>query len=114
MSEVQAGSAAHKGGLRPGDKIHKVNEMDMAGVSREEAVMFLVSLKDQVELAVQYCRDEYDRVVALQKGDSFYVKVHFDCDRPEREEEMRFKKREVFHVVDTLHTGVVGSWQVVR
>jgi len=27
---------------------------------------------------------------------------------------MAFKKGDVFHVVDTLHNGVVGSWQVFR
>ncbi len=27
---------------------------------------------------------------------------------------MAFKKSDVFHVVDTLHNGVVGSWQVFR
>ena len=25
-----------------------------------------------------------------------------------------FDKSEVFHVVDTLHNGVVGSWQALR
>ena len=28
--------------------------------------------------------------------------------------ELPFKKGQVFHVVDTLHNGVVGSWQVLR
>jgi hypothetical protein len=27
---------------------------------------------------------------------------------------MSFRKGDVFHVVDTLHNGVVGSWQVYR
>ena len=27
---------------------------------------------------------------------------------------MAFRKSDVFHVVDTLHNGVVGSWQVFR
>lgn len=27
---------------------------------------------------------------------------------------MSFRKGDVFHVVDTLHNGVVGSWQVFR
>jgi len=113
VSEVQPGSPAHKEGLRPGDKINQVNGMDMAGVTREEAVLFLVSLKESVELVAQYCKQEYDRIVQLQQGDSFYIKVHFSCTEPEQDE-MGFKRREVFHVVDTLHTGVVGSWQAIR
>ena len=27
---------------------------------------------------------------------------------------MSFRKGDIFHVVDTLHNGVVGSWQVYR
>ena len=48
--------------------------MDMKGVTREEAVLFLLSLQDQINLIAQYRRDEYDQIVALQKGDSFYIK----------------------------------------
>lgn len=48
--------------------------MDMNGVTREEAVLFLLSLQDQIELVVQHKREEYDQVVASGHGDSFYVK----------------------------------------
>ena len=48
--------------------------MDMKGVTREEAVLFLLSLQDQINLIAQYRRDEYDSIVTLQKGDSFYIK----------------------------------------
>ena len=48
--------------------------MEMGGVTREEAVLFLLSLQDQIELVVQHQRDEYDQVVASAHGDSFYVK----------------------------------------
>ena len=43
--------------LQPGDKILKVNDMDMKGVTREEAVLFLLSLQDQINLIAQYRRD---------------------------------------------------------
>ena len=59
---------------QPGDKILKVNDMDMKGVTREEAVLFLLSLQDQINLIAQYRRDEYDQIVSLQRGDSFYIK----------------------------------------
>jgi tight junction protein 1 len=36
--------------FQPGDKILKVNDMDMKGVTREEAVLFLLSLQDQINL----------------------------------------------------------------
>jgi tight junction protein 1 len=114
VTAVQPGSPAAQQGLQPGDKILKVNDMDMKGVTREEAVLFLLSLQDQINLIAQYRRDEYDQIVSLQRGDSFYIKAHFNNDNPEKTDEMAFRKSDVFHVVDTLHNGVVGAWQVFR
>lgn len=37
--------------------------MDMTGITREEAVLFLLSLQDRIELIVQYCKEEYDNIV---------------------------------------------------
>ena len=48
--------------------------MDMKSVTREEAVLFFLSLQDQINLIAQYRRDEYDQIVSLQRGDSFYIK----------------------------------------
>lgn len=113
VTAVQPGSAASLQGLTPGDKILKVNDMDMVGVTREEAVLFLLSLQEQIDLIVQHCKDEYDNVVSSQRGDSFHIKTHFHCDTPTKGE-MSFKAGDVFRVVDTLHNGVVGSWLVLR
>lgn len=113
VTAVQPGSPASLQGLQPGDKILKVNDMDMKGVTREEAVLFLLSLQDQIDLIVQYRKDEYEQIVANQRGDSFHIKAHFNYDQPNKGE-MSFRKGDVFHVVDTLHNGVVGSWQVFR
>ena len=46
----------------------------MKGVTREEAVFYLLSLQDQINLIAQYRKDEYDQIVSSQKGDSFYIK----------------------------------------
>ncbi|XP_060522742.1 tight junction protein ZO-1 isoform X2 [Cylas formicarius] len=113
VTAVQPGSPASLQGLQPGDKILKVNDMDMAGVTREEAVLFLLSLQDRIELIVQYCKEEYDNIVASQKGDSFYIKTHFHYENPAKGE-MSFRSGDVFHVIDTLYNGVVGCWQVFR
>ena len=43
-------------------------------MTREECVLFLLSLQDHIELLVQHKKDEYDQVVASGHGDSFYVK----------------------------------------
>lgn len=48
--------------------------MDMKNVTREEAVLFLLSLQDQVHLIVQHRREEYEHIVAGQRGDSFHIK----------------------------------------
>ena len=87
--------------------------MNMAGVTREEAVLFLLSLQDRIDLIVQYCKEEYDNVMQNQRGDSFHIKTHFHYDSPSKNE-LSFKSGDVFRVVDTLHNGVVGSWQVMR
>jgi hypothetical protein len=42
-----------------------------------------------------------------------HYRAHFNYDQPNKGE-MSFRKGDVFHVVDTLHNGVVGSWQVFR
>lgn len=44
---------------------------------------------------------------------SFIRRAHFNYDQPNKGE-LSFRKGDVFHVVDTLHNGVVGSWQVFR
>ncbi|CAG9812618.1 unnamed protein product, partial [Phaedon cochleariae] len=113
VTAVQPGSPASLQGLQPGDKILKVNDMDMTGVTREEAVLFLLSLQDRIELIVQFCKEEYDNIVASQKGDSFYVKTHFHYESPAKGE-MSFRSGDTFHVIDTLYNGVVGCWQVFR
>ena len=43
----------------------------------------------------------------------FCFRAHFNYNNPEKSE-MSFNKSDVFHVVDTLHNGVVGSWQAFR
>jgi hypothetical protein len=40
-------------------------------------------------------------------------RAHFNYDQPNKGE-LSFRKGDVFRVVDTLHNGVVGSWQVFR
>ena len=42
-----------------------------------------------------------------------FFRAHFNYDQPNKGE-MCFRKGDVFRVVDTLHNGVVGSWQVFR
>ena len=113
VTAVQPGSPASLQGLQAGDKIIKANNKDMRGVTREEAVLFLLSIEDQIDLVVQNKKEEYEEIVANQKGDSFYIRVHFDYESAGKGE-LPFHVGEVFHVIDTLFNGVVGSWLVYR
>ncbi|KAF9808379.1 hypothetical protein SFRURICE_008432 [Spodoptera frugiperda] len=88
--------------------------MEMKGVTREEAVLFLLSLQERIDLIVQHSPDEYNAVASGQMpGDSFHIKTHFHYTEP-TDGEMSFRCGDVFHVVDTLHNGTVGAWQVYR
>ncbi|XP_065220947.1 tight junction protein ZO-2 isoform X3 [Planococcus citri] len=113
VTAVQPGSPASLQGLQPADKILKANDLDMKGVTHEEAVLFLSNVQDQVHLIVQNKREEYEQVLANHLGDSFHIKAHFDYDQPEPGE-MSFRKGDIFHVIDTLHNNNPGSWQVYR
>ncbi|XP_076054109.1 zonula occludens-like protein polychaetoid isoform X19 [Oratosquilla oratoria] len=113
VTAVQPGSQAQLQGLIPGDKILKVNDMDMAGVTREEAVLYLMSLQDQIDLIVQTRIQDYENIISNQKGDLFYIKTHFHYE-PSGKGELSFRSGDIFRVVNTLHGGVVGHWQVHR
>lgn len=49
--------------------------MDMAGVTREEAVLYLMSLQNQIDLIVQTRKHDYESILNTQKGDLFYIKL---------------------------------------
>lgn len=74
VTAVQPKSPAQLQGLIPGDKILKVNDMDMNGVTREEAVLYLMSLQDQIDLIVQTRVSDYQHILSSQKGDLFYIR----------------------------------------
>ncbi|XP_027205989.2 zonula occludens-like protein polychaetoid isoform X2 [Dermatophagoides pteronyssinus] len=113
VTAVQPGSPAYQQGLQVADKILKANNVDMKDFTREEAVLYLLRIKDRIELYVQNCKEEYENIVAKQQGDSFHIRVHFNYDS-EGKGELSFHDGDVFHVVDTLFNGVVGSWFVYR
>lgn len=60
--------------LKTHSSLKQVNDMDMKGVTREEAVLFLLSLQEQIDLIVQHRQQEFDQIVASGKGDSFHIK----------------------------------------
>ncbi|KRZ20819.1 Tight junction protein ZO-1 [Trichinella pseudospiralis] len=112
VSAVQSDSPAAVRGVRPGDKILRVNNKSMLGVTREEAVLHLLGLQDHVELFLQYKKDEYERIRNQNIGDNFFIRTHFTYGKPENGE-LSFKKGDIFQVIDTLYGGTVGSWQAI-
>ncbi|XP_035670919.1 tight junction protein ZO-1-like isoform X5 [Branchiostoma floridae] len=113
VAAVQEDSAAYQQGLQPGDQLLSVNEIDMRAMTREEAVLLLLSLQDEIRIVAQDRKDKYDKILEMGSGDSFYVRTHFNYEK-QGKEELSFKKGDIFHIRDTLHQGVVGSWLAVR
>lgn len=115
VTAIQQGSPAAAEGLQPGDKILKVNNVKMKGVTREEAVLYLLSVHNQIDLLVQYCKNEYDEILLNQKGDSFYIRANFNHQPAATDtNELTIEKGDIFHVTNTLFNGVVGHWYVSK
>lgn len=51
--------------------------MEMKGVTREEAVLFLLSLQEQIDLIVQHSPKEYQAIAAQQKGNYTFLFLAF-------------------------------------
>uniref|UniRef100_A0A096M9Y2 Tight junction protein 3 n=1 Tax=Poecilia formosa TaxID=48698 RepID=A0A096M9Y2_POEFO len=112
---VQPNSPAYEEGMKEGDQILKVNNVDFAHFTREEAANFLLNLPagERVELCTQKKMDIYQKIIKSNLGDNFYVRTHFDheADNPKG---LSFTRGEVFRVLDTMFTGKIGNWLAVR
>ncbi|XP_070535799.1 tight junction protein ZO-1-like isoform X3 [Ptychodera flava] len=113
IADVQEGSPAAIEGLHIGDQILQVNDIDLHGITREEAVLLLLSLQEDIRMIVQYRRSIFDKVIEQGGGDNIHVRAHFTYDKATKDE-LIFKKGEIMRVRDTLFNGVVGSWQAMK
>ncbi|XP_069505527.1 tight junction protein ZO-3 isoform X2 [Ambystoma mexicanum] len=115
VASVQPNSPAAREGLKEGDQILQVNETSFQNVTREEAVQYLMQLPQYQEIMflTQGKQDIYKKMVKSNVGDSFHIRTHFDheADAPSG---LSFTRGEVFHVVDTMYHGKVGSWLAIR
>lgn len=109
VAAVKEGSPAYNEGLRKGDQVLMANDIDFKDITREEAVLILLSLGDEVNLLCKYRRQTFDKI-SKESGDSFYIKVHFDYEQM-KEQEFSFQREDVFHIWDTMHDGVIGAWR---
>lgn len=111
-----------------GDRIHAVNGVSIAGLTREEAFDVLLSLgEQQISLAVEHAPEEFAQVKAGKFGDSFYIRSHFAYNRSttsrgvasqlgnqQQPIELSIRAGDIFHVTDTLFGGSLGYWQATK
>ncbi|NWW81224.1 ZO3 protein, partial [Climacteris rufus] len=115
VSSVQEGSLADSQGVREGDQILQVNDTSFQNLTREEAVEYLMSLPpgEEVTLWTQSKQDIYRKMISSNVGDSFYIRTHFDFEK-DTPSGLSFVRGDVFHVLDTMYRGRLGSWLAVR
>ncbi|XP_060893469.1 tight junction protein ZO-2-like [Labrus mixtus] len=115
IASVQEGSPAEEEGLHVGDQILKVNNVDFQGVVREEAVLFLLEIPkgDVITILAQSKPDVYSDILVSGRGDSFFVRTHFEYEK-ETPQCLAFSRGDIFKVVDTLYDGKLGNWLAIR
>ncbi|KAG1972078.1 tight junction protein ZO-2-like isoform X4 [Pimephales promelas] len=115
IAGVQDGSPAEEEGLRVGDQIMKVNNVDFRGIVREEAVLFLLEIPrgEVVTILAQNKTEVYEDILVSGRGDSFFIRTHFEYEK-ELPQCLAFSRGEILKVVDTLYDGKLGNWLAIR
>ncbi|NXX21122.1 ZO3 protein, partial [Podargus strigoides] len=115
VSSVQEGSPADGQDIQEGDQILQVNDTSFQNLTREEAVEHLMSLLpgEEITLWTQSKPDIYRKMISSNVGDSFYIRTHFDFEK-DTPSGLSFVRGDVFHVLDTMYRGRLGSWLAVR
>ncbi|XP_042650901.1 tight junction protein ZO-3 isoform X2 [Tyto alba] len=115
VSSVQEGGPADSQGVQEGDQILQVNDTSFQNLTREEAVEYLMSLPlgEDITLWTQNNQDIYRKMISSNMGDSFYIRTHFDFEK-DTPSGLSFIRGDVFHVLDTMYRGRLGSWLAVR
>uniref|UniRef100_A0A3Q3FVN6 Tight junction protein 2a (zona occludens 2) n=1 Tax=Labrus bergylta TaxID=56723 RepID=A0A3Q3FVN6_9LABR len=115
IAGVQEDSAAEKEGLRTGDQIMKVNNIDFRGMVREDAVLYLLEVPkgEDVTILAQSKPEVYKDILASGRGDSFFIRTHFEYEK-EAPQSLPFSRGDIFKVTDTLYDGKLGNWLAIR
>lgn len=92
-----------------------MNDTSFQNLTREEAVEYLMALPpgEEVTLWTQSKQDIYRKMISSNVGDSFYIRTHFDFEK-DSPSGLSFVRGDVFHVLDTMYRGRLGSWLAVR
>ncbi|KAM8889893.1 tight junction protein ZO-3 isoform 1-T1 [Synchiropus picturatus] len=112
---VQPNSPAYDQGMKEGDQIMQVNNVDFGHFTREEAANFLLNVKrgERIEISTQHKMDIYKKIIKSNLADNFYIRTHFDHDA-DHSIGLSFTRGEVFRVVDTMYRGKLGNWLAIR
>ncbi|KFQ59132.1 Tight junction protein ZO-3, partial [Pelecanus crispus] len=115
VSSVQEGSPSDSQDIREGDQILQVDNTSFQNLTREEAVEYLMRLPpgEDITLWTQSKQDIYRKMISSNVGDSFYIRTHFDFEK-DTPSGLSFVRGDVFHVLDTMYQGRLGSWLAVR
>ncbi|KAM9820096.1 tight junction protein ZO-2a [Neosynchiropus ocellatus] len=115
IAGVQEDSAAEQEGLRTGDQIMKVNNMDFRGMVREDAVLYLLEIPkgEDVTILAQSKPEVYQDILESGRGDNFFIRTHFEYEK-EAPQSLPFTRGEIFKVTDTLYDGKLGNWLAIR
>ncbi|KAM5192091.1 tight junction protein ZO-3 [Mantella aurantiaca] len=115
VAAVQEGSPAAAEGMKEGDQILQVNETSFHNMTREDAVQYLMNIPqtEEIILLTQGKEDIYRKMIKSNLGDSFYIRTHFEyeADTPSG---LSFTRGEIFHVLDTMYRGKLGTWLATR
>ena len=114
ISAVEGGSPAENNGITEGDLIISINNDEMRGKTREDALLLLMGLHGKITMIVQNDMERYEWIIQNGgAGDSFHIRTNFSYDRM-RDNELGFTIGEIMSVVDTLPDGQIGNWRVIR
>jgi len=113
IAVVHQDSAAAMAGLKQGDQILEANEIDFRQITREEAVLILLALGEEVSLFVVPQKAEFERIKS-QPGDNFFVRANFNSINKSSNNEFSFRKGDIFNIKDTMYQGLIGSWHAKR
>ena len=110
VDAIHQDSSAFKNGLLRGDRILKVNDLQIFGKTKEEVDQVLRANEGYTTLEVCSEIEKYNSLVEKQfEGDSFHVKALFGCEA-RKKIDLDVNPGDVFLITDTMPPGNKGFW----
>ncbi|KAI8435533.1 hypothetical protein MSG28_003829 [Choristoneura fumiferana] len=98
---VKPGSRAEKAGIRPGDRLKRINDIDTSTLTIQEAHAIVIESGIHLRLAVTAPEDEEDSYFCYEDP----IETGYDSEEERRLEEEKIKKRQV-------HAKVSSYWSL--